>query len=491
LNFQSSDGRLFDPLDRKRIQQGHSPSFINTIFVQNHFNPLLRGYSLGATLAREFPFAIDGMSRRERCAGAIVMNSTRASTPGFAGVLVLVSAITSAAGSTAQAQWTCISLHPSGEVSSQANGGSGGQQIGSVQVGPTVGHYRASLWNGSAGAWVNLHPPGTVYSLGYGAEGNHQVGEVYTDGLPRAALWTGTAASWVNLHPPGPSNSSALAIGGNQQVGRTYAGGYNAALWSGSAASYVNLNPPPNPSTGYAHSSEAFGVNGGQQVGYVIADGGIRSASLWSGSAASWVNLHPPGSNSSIALGIGGGQQVGRISPSPSSPDHASLWRGSAASWVDLHPANSTNSTASAAAGGMQVGYADVGGRRRASLWTGTAASWVDLSAFRPAGIGTCQANAIWIAGGVTYVAGRGFNSIEFRDEALLWSQKAPCKGDLNGDGFVDDSDFLFFVVAYNVLDCTDPAMPAGCPSDLNGDSFVDDADFSVFVVAYNALICP
>ncbi|MBN8596764.1 MAG: hypothetical protein J0L78_03730 [Planctomycetes bacterium] len=65
------------------------------------------------------------------------------------------------------------------------------------------------------------------------------------------------------------------------------------------------------------------------------------------------------------------------------------------------------------------------------------------------------------------------------------------CPADLNGDGFVDDGDFPIFVAAYNILDCADPAMPAGCGADLNGDGFVDDADFVAFVVAYNELVCP
>ncbi len=69
-------------------------------------------------------------------------------------------------------------------------------------------------------------------------------------------------------------------------------------------------------------------------------------------------------------------------------------------------------------------------------------------------------------------------------------SAYAPCNADLNADGQVDDSDFTLFVAAYNILDCADPAMPAGCPADLNADGFVDDADFSIFVVAYDALIC-
>ena len=67
----------------------------------------------------------------------------------------------------------------------------------------------------------------------------------------------------------------------------------------------------------------------------------------------------------------------------------------------------------------------------------------------------------------------------------------APCPADLNNDGFVDDSDFVIFASTYNILDCSDPSMPAGCPGDLNGDTFVDDADFVIFASAYNELICP
>lgn len=66
----------------------------------------------------------------------------------------------------------------------------------------------------------------------------------------------------------------------------------------------------------------------------------------------------------------------------------------------------------------------------------------------------------------------------------------AVCPADLTGEGFVDDSDFVIFVGAYNLLDCEDPAMPLGCPADFNLDGFVDDADFVTFAAAYNELIC-
>ncbi|MBS0188645.1 MAG: hypothetical protein JSS51_11290, partial [Planctomycetes bacterium] len=64
-------------------------------------------------------------------------------------------------------------------------------------------------------------------------------------------------------------------------------------------------------------------------------------------------------------------------------------------------------------------------------------------------------------------------------------------RADFNLDTFVDDADFVVFSSAYNLLDCADPAMPAGCVADLNSDEFVDDADFALFAAAYNQLMCP
>ncbi|MBX3380666.1 MAG: hypothetical protein KF805_11285 [Phycisphaeraceae bacterium] len=65
------------------------------------------------------------------------------------------------------------------------------------------------------------------------------------------------------------------------------------------------------------------------------------------------------------------------------------------------------------------------------------------------------------------------------------------CAGDLNGDGLVDDADFVLFLAGYNILDCADPSMPPGCPADLNSDGLVDDTDFQIFVPAYDVLLCP
>jgi len=66
-----------------------------------------------------------------------------------------------------------------------------------------------------------------------------------------------------------------------------------------------------------------------------------------------------------------------------------------------------------------------------------------------------------------------------------------PCPADLNDDFAIDDSDFVSFAQAYDVLVCSAPDMPLGCPADLNHDQAVDDADFVLFAAAYNDLLCP
>ncbi len=64
------------------------------------------------------------------------------------------------------------------------------------------------------------------------------------------------------------------------------------------------------------------------------------------------------------------------------------------------------------------------------------------------------------------------------------------CAADFSCDGMVDDTDFVDFASAYDLLLCSDPAMPANCPADINADGMVDDADFVLFAQAYDALLC-
>jgi len=67
----------------------------------------------------------------------------------------------------------------------------------------------------------------------------------------------------------------------------------------------------------------------------------------------------------------------------------------------------------------------------------------------------------------------------------------APCPSDFNHDGLVNESDFILFVISYQHMLCSFPAMPAGCPADLNADTIVDDVDFTIFGHAYDELECP
>ena len=234
-------------------------------------------------------------------------------------------------------------------------------------------------------------------------------------------------AQWavVDLHPAGASRSRAYGVAGGQQVGYAQAGVQGqqigrASLWSSTAASWVDLNPAG------ASQSAAYDVDGGQQVGDAVL-GGVFRASLWSGTAASWVDLNPAGLSQSIAHGVGGGQQVGYADVGGAL--HASLWSGTAASWVDLNPAGWGDSRAYGVDGGQQVGSVAlaVGGAFHASLWSGTAASWVDLSSFLPPStFSRSIATGIWSDSTGTYVSGYGFNVTTGRDEALLWLSPVP-----------------------------------------------------------------
>lgn len=92
-----------------------------------------------------------------------------------------------------------------------------------------------------------------------------------------------------------------------------------------------------------------------------------------------------------------------------------------------------------------------------------------------------------------SHPSGIRFRAQVFNECGIATSQTATvtaCPADLTCDLFVDDTDFVLFAAAYNLLDCTDPTMPAECPADMSGDGFVDDTDFVLFASAYNALLC-
>jgi hypothetical protein len=84
-----------------------------------------------------------------------------------------------------------------------------------------------------------------------------------------------------------------------------------------------------------------------------------------------------------------------------------------------------------------------------------------------------------------------GENTLNAVVARFAFTDDAFCPWDLNNDGVVNDDDFQIFVLAYNILDCADAAMPLGCPGDFTFDRVVNDDDFLPFVQAYNDLLCP
>lgn len=124
----------------------------------------------------------------------------------------------------------------------------------------------AVVWSGAADSAVNLNPPDSSTSQANGVSGGQQVGYGYVPS--RALLWTGSAESKVELHPEGYESSVANATNGVQQVGSGFVGSASAGVahshalaWSGSAASAVDLNQflPPGYTDAAATGIDAAG----------------------------------------------------------------------------------------------------------------------------------------------------------------------------------------------------------------------------------------
>lgn len=96
----------------------------------------------------------------------------------------------------------------------------------------------------------------------------------------------------------------------------------------------------------------------------------------------------------------------------------------------------------------------------------------IDVGFFPPA---TVEYTAGWVVrtDGTVLLS----NALDFA------SKMKPCPGDFNGDGFVDDSDFVSFAGYYDTF--VDPR------GDLTGDGSTDDSDFVQFATAYSQLNCP
>ena len=206
-----------------------------------------------------------------------------------------------------------------------------------------------------------------------------------------AWLWTDLGPS-KDLHPAGYDVSEALGVGGGRQVGYVYPGGYcagcglvvqrHAAMWTGSANSMELLH------SHIANYSVAVGTDGVQQVGHGMVGMGFH-ALLWNSTGSSVVDLNPgPGYFLSLAGAVDAGQQVGSVAGADTASwSHAALWTGTAASFEDLNPHGYVESNAWSVRGGVQVGSGSLTGQTskyRALAWQGSALGFIELHDLLP-----------------------------------------------------------------------------------------------------------
>ncbi|MBL8887781.1 MAG: hypothetical protein JNK16_14070 [Phycisphaerales bacterium] len=205
---------------------------------------------------------------------------------------------------------------------------------------------------------------------------------------------------------------------------------------------------------------------------FYLASHGVR---FFSGSPFVAVVIHGANTPSGLQL-IGGSTPDGRLTYQKSTPVEAAFFDStgtipfvvSAVSIRgDLQPISGTKTLEAYSVGGALLG----------------ADTQLDSSA-APLAVSAPGIHRIRVYSSSATV---GFDDLRF-DTPIAGME---CPGDINGDSFVDDSDFSLFAVAYNILDCADPTMPPGCPADMNRDGYVDDIDFVIFLAQYNELLCP
>lgn len=311
---------------------------------------------------------------------------------------------------------------------------------------------RVARWNGIAWSALGTGTNGEVSSVGLNSAGQLVVGGLFTSAgfsASHLARWTGT--SWVSVGGGTSDNVTSLAL---LASGDLVAGGW-FTLAGGSPASFVaKYNGTAWSPLGGGLSNIPYAIlplGGGDMavVGAFAIAGGVTVNRLarWTESGAPSFLSHPqavsaaPGASPTFAAGIAAG-----------TPGVTFTWNrnGSPVNLADPRILVSASSTSSS----LTISNVTSGD-----------------------------------AGAYTLVAASACGDATSTSAQL--TVHPACPGDINGDGLVDDVDFSLFARAYDLLLCTDPAMPPGCPSDLNQDSIVDDQDFGIFVIGYDALVCP
>ncbi len=231
----------------------------------------------------------------------------------------------------------------------------------------------------------------------------------------------------IQLAPPRSLFSEALGVHGNHEVGfviespwpsptRNPLGPRLAAAWAGSAASYVNLNPP-----GYL-SSVVSGTNGRFLVGWGRKAGKPNCALLWrSEGPGATVLKCGPGFDGGKALAISSGGTIVGFGRVAKRLPRALMWTSPTKRAVDITPLGYRTSQCTYAAGRYLVGWASVGktgGMPRAVLWLKSGRHFVDLQALLTAGYDTSCAWSVDRNGDVVGAARKQSTGL---DVAVEW----------------------------------------------------------------------
>jgi hypothetical protein len=381
----------------------------------------------------------------------------------------------------AQEGWSFVILHPPGAQRSWVNAMTDTQQAGAFAA--PGGEVHACIWSGTPESMVDLHPAAAMHSEAYDTIGTMQCGVANISGGGRASLWHSTPESWVSLHPPGAGGGATVAhaLTETHQVGNWTEGAlFRAVLWSGTPESMVNLHP-----AGAWTQSLAWAVAGNQQAGWVSNTIGPQYAAIWYGTPESRVDVTPPGAMGAQIWDTTGTQQAG-WTQFPDYTKHACIWSGTPESWIDLNPSGALGSHCLATTGTYQAGWARWGGELEleACIWSGTPESHMNLHALLPPQFLRSEATDICESGGMLYVAGSAWESLNHNYErAILWIGPAPappCPADVTGDGTVDVLDLLYVLAQWGM---------SGVPSDINGDGVVNVLDMLEVLAAWGP--CP
>jgi hypothetical protein len=364
--------------------------------------------------------------------------------------------------------------------------------IGSVRA-ENIAFRRNNSWSAPAVPLGNYNAHPTILAM-LEWEGNLVVAGRLSSagGTPAAniASWNGTA--WSAFGAGFGGNIRALAIYNNELIvasdgstGGPWSPNY-LARWDGTQFQKIANGPGGAVYALAVHRGEL--IAGGRFV-YVNTNTFVGGLARWNGSQWRTVGDQPDRHSAFVnALAIYEGDLVvgGRFSVPTIPTSNIARWNGEA--WSAFETPNPLGEVAGLAVhnGKIYAAHSNTNSpTARLSRWTGSA--WADVGTPITGNVSTLYSFDEELLLGGTLTSTNGSVSVGW----ARFGGCADCPADLNTDTQVGDDDFQIFLVAYNTLDCADPAMPANCASDFNADGFVDDSDFITFVAAYDALLCP